>query len=604
MRTMIFSVLAVAAAAVAVVGCGGGGGGGAPETPPPVAETPAQLLKCDESLKTEFKPDSNTTVLTVVSYKAGDQLSIPGGASTTTTATADLCFVKLLVGPGSPGTAGAPSTSAGIGIEVWLPSADGWNERIRNQGGGGWAGGQHSVATTMASRGNAGLAGQGYVVGSTDTGHAGGNGAFAMREDGSVNSALWEDFSHRSLKELALKTRALVNGYYGKPQKYAYWEGCSTGGRQGYKIAQEDPELYDGYLNGAPAFNWTQFITSELYPQIVMRRDLGATISAEKLNAVSAAAVGACNTVGGQQLAFISDPSQCRYDPTKDAAMLCSGETGIGGVVGTNATASCVTLAEATAVNKMWYGQTADGTVPDPALDNAGAPIRTTSNHLWWGLLRGTSLSALAGGFVFPIATDMVALELQNPLIAQPSFLNASGNGANGWQNLTYADMAVAHAQGIAMQPFFGRIDTNNADLSRLRASGGKVISYHGMGDTLITAAGSANYFTRVANLQGGYHEVHTFNRLFMVPAMGHCAGIGSVSPSSGPAANTNSVPLPATGQFFNALVDWVENGVAPSRLDIRSADSSVSMPLCPYPQKASYNGSGAATDTANYSCR
>lgn len=288
-------------------------------------------------------------------------------------------------------------------------------------------GGRHASTTAIASTGNAAVAAQGWAVGSTDTGHSvTGTGSFAMDEDGSINTALWQDFSHRSLRELALKTRALVQGYYGKPQAYAYWQGCSTGGRQGYKIAQEDPELYDGYLNGAPAFNWTRFITNELYPQIVMQQDLGGPMGTTKLNFVSGAAVAACNTVGGQQLAFIPDPGQCRYDPTRDPNVLCNGVTG-NGVTGTSTNAACVNLAEAQAVNKIWYGQTADGTAPDPALDNASTPLLTNSNHLWWGLTRGTSLGGLAGNNPFTISTDMVALEPENPTLATPSFMNATG---------------------------------------------------------------------------------------------------------------------------------------------------------------------------------
>ena len=78
-----------------------------------------------------------------------------------------------------------------------------------------------------------------------------------------------------ALHELAIKTKALTAAYYLKTQKYAYWEGCSTGGRQGYKIIQNHPDDYNGYFVGAPAFNWTKFITAELYPQIVYQRDLG-----------------------------------------------------------------------------------------------------------------------------------------------------------------------------------------------------------------------------------------------------------------------------------------------------------------------------------------
>ena len=63
-----------------------------------------------------------------------------------------------------------------------------------------------------------------------------------------------------------MKTKALTQAYYLQAQTKAYWDGCSTGGRQGYKIAQNHPTDYDGYLVGAPAFNWTKFITAELYP--------------------------------------------------------------------------------------------------------------------------------------------------------------------------------------------------------------------------------------------------------------------------------------------------------------------------------------------------
>jgi feruloyl esterase len=98
--------------------------------------------------------------------------------------------------------------------------------------------------------------------------------------------------------------------------------------------------------------------------------------------------------------------------------------------------------------------------------------------------------------------------------------------------------------------------------------------------------------------------EAQKFDRLYLVPGMGHCAGVGTVSGSSSPPATPNSVPLPAPNQFFNALVSWVEAGTAPSALTIVSADDSVTMPICPYSQKATYNGTGAVTVAASYSCK
>lgn len=99
------------------------------------------------------------------------------------------------------------------------------------------------------------------------------------------------------------------------------------------------------------------------------QRDLAGNLSSAQLGYVSAAAVSACDIVGGQHLGVILDPRQCRYDPSRGAAVLCNGTQG-NGVVGTSANAACVNSAQALAIYKIWYSQTADGTAPDPLLDN------------------------------------------------------------------------------------------------------------------------------------------------------------------------------------------------------------------------------------------
>jgi feruloyl esterase len=426
-----------------------------------------------------------------------------------------------------------------------------------------------------------------------------------MNPDGTINQVLWNDFAERSLHELADKTKALAKAYYGKPQRYAYWDGFSTGGRQGLKLAQVYPDDFDGILSGAPAINWTRFITGELYPQIVMKRDLGANLSAAKLNAVSAAAVAAC---GGSSLGFLLDPLSCRYDPTADAAALCAGVVGNGGTTGTNTdTNTCVNLAEATAINKIWYGQTVDGSARDPAVDNATGPALSSNNHLWFGLTRGSLLAALAGSNPFPIATDQVALELQDPTLATPSFTNATGNGANKWTTLDYTAMTVAALQGAVLQPQFSNINTDNPDLSRFTAHGGKVILYHGLADILIPPQGSTNYYSHVAATMGGLAKIQTFFRFYLIPGFGH-GGVGSLDPATGAPTSPNKVPLTqnASGrdELFKALETWVEKGTVPGRIDISSADASVSLPLCIYPQKVTYSGSGPVTAAASYTCQ
>jgi hypothetical protein len=203
-----------------------------------------------------------------------------------------------------------------------------------------------------------------------------------------------------------------------------------------------------------------------LYPQIVMQRLFGRPLPTAKLNFVSTRSVAACDTLG---LGFILDPLQCRYDPSRDAQALCSGGAG-NGVLGTSSDANCVNLAEAQAVNRMWYGQTADGTYADPQADNAAGPYPGSANHLWFGLARGTSLGLLAGSAApFTISSDVVALSLQDPTIAHTNFFNATGNGQAKWKDLSFAQLADAYARGLALQREFSFINTDNPDLRGLR---------------------------------------------------------------------------------------------------------------------------------------
>src|SRR5581483_4732011 len=517
------------------------------------ARKPQKLLTCDDSLKSAFHPDSLTTVLLVKAFKKNDPLTLGAPSATTPTAANDVCMVKLLVGPGNPGPAGAPSTSPGIGIELWLPTPANWNHRIQVAGGGGWAGGNQTSLTLLAGAPATGTGAgtttptpsfiatvEGAVSANTDTGHSGpGGGSFAMNPDGTINTVLWNDFAQRGIHEMAVKTKAITKAYYGKAQKYAYWDGFSTGGRQGHKLAQLHPDDFDGILAGAPAFNWTRFITAELYPQIVYQRDLGGVpLTAGQLNALGNAAINACDVVNGVHMGYIPDPSQCRYDPTQDASVLCTAP---------NTPANCVTPLQAQAMNKLWYGETRDGTAPPPSVDNAwsldiaAGAHRRVGNHLWYGLARGASFAGLGGSTSagvpapFTISTGLVSWELQSPSLATPSFINATGNGANGWMGLSYGRLADAYDQGLVLQRSFAHINTDNADLRPFRHSGGKMIMYHGLADVLIMPQGSANYYERVIDELGGLHEVQKFYRFFYVPGMAHGFSNGTTNPNANP---------------------------------------------------------------------
>ena len=565
-------------------------------------------LSCDEGLKAKFRPDALTSVLLVKAFHKGDPLLLAGAPnSTTPTADSDLCLVKLNVGPGNAGPAGAPSTSPGIGIEIWLPRAERWNGRLHVMGGGGWAGGPQASLTELALR-SAGVPGspaetagvEGAVTATTDAGHAfavkgavnpaGGNGSFGMLPNGRINTVLWRDFSERGIHEMTVKTKALVRTFYGRDARYAYWDGFSTGGRQGLKEAQAHPQDFDGILVGAPAINWTRFITAELNPQVVMQRDLGTALSKPKLDAVSLAAIRSCDEVGAVHLGYLLDPARCRYDPTADPSVLCPSEGGHG------APEACVTRREAMAFNKIWFGQTPDGQVPSPALDAGFAP-QPSARQLWFGLARGTNLVLLAGPTPFTVSSDLVAMELGDPALATASFINASGDGADGWKGLSYARLKTAQDEGVTLQNDFAEINTDDADLSAFAAHGGKLLMYHGLSDNLIPPQGSLNYYTRVMKRMGGPKKVQAFYRLYLVPGMAHAIANGT--------ANSDAVPpLPKHEALYALLTTWVEKNQAPGRFEVsnRKADDLRTFPLCIYPQSPAFVGKNPLR-AASYRC-
>ncbi|MCB5364059.1 tannase/feruloyl esterase family alpha/beta hydrolase [Pusillimonas sp. CC-YST705] len=577
-------------------------------------DTPPAQLACEEAqIKQAFSGAADTEVLLVKSFKKGDALSLAESApANAAKASNDVCMVKINVGPGNDGPENAPSTSPGIGIEIWLPTHENWNQRIHVKGGGGWVGGVHRSTTELAGAANSssGAAAttameEGAVSATTDTGHRVDNGSFALNADGSINTALWHDFAERGIHEMAVKTKLLTKAYYGEEARYSYFNGFSTGGRQGHKEAQAYPDDFDGILAGAPAFNWSKFITAELYPQIVFQRDLdGKNLSKAQLDFVSDRAINECDVVNGQHLGYIADPSQCYYDATRDVQVLCEGVSSQG-VTGQNADAAvCLDATQAVAVNKIWYGQTEDGSAPDPALDNGWA-ASPSGKHLWYGPTRGTTLMGLAGPEPFPIAADMVALEFNDPKIAMPisrgfPFTNETlGDGENGWKNLSYADLAEARRLGVEMQTEFSNINTDNPDLSAFRDGGGKMLMYHGLADFVIMPQGSINYYGRVAEQMGGIDSIQDFYRFYLIPSMDH----GFRNGSSNAAANP---PLPTNEQLYEALTRWVEKDEAPETI-VATAPATgdtaeKTRPLCLYPLKATHV-QGDANQASSYRC-
>jgi hypothetical protein len=150
----------------------------------------------------------------------------------------------------------------------------------------------------------------------------------------------------------------------------------------------------------------------------------------------------------------------------------------------------------------------------------------------------------------------------------------------------------------VQLQPQFSAINTDNPDLTGFAAAGGKLLMYHGLADEYIPVQGSINYYRRVLAHMGGADAVTEFYRFYLIPGFTHSGrseGLPFVP-----------VPQPASGrdEMFTALQNWVEGGKAPETVNVTSSDASTSLPLCVYPAKITYRGTGPVKSAASYVCR
>jgi feruloyl esterase len=127
------------------------------------------------------------------------------------------------------------------------------------------------------------------------------------------------------------------------------------------------------------------------------------------------------------------------------------------------------------------------------------------------------------------------------------------------------------------------------------------MLTLQGLASPNVPPSDTKNYYARTSALLGGFEKTQEFHRLYLVPGMANCGGVGSVNglPGVSPPANP---PLPTQDQIFDALVEWVEHGKAPTSIVLSNRDGSISRPVCMYPQSLVYLG-GDVNSAASYAC-
>lgn len=409
-----------------------------------------------------------------------------------------------------------------------------WNGKVRNLGGGGLVGNVGAVTTATNSR---------YVGSSTDSGHpASENPGFGViQATHALNLGKIEDFFSESLRLQYQWALRLANTYYGKPANRNYWDGCSTGGRQGLVLAWKYGEDFDGFLIGAPHTNHVQNSTGGSFRQWANKEIAGGTVTDAKLNAFVDRAIKQCDVQDGVVDGILSDPRTCRASATLN---IC-------GKPGAPTDSTCLTAAEAKAI--------------DVAMDG---PRNDLGQRVWFGSGRA----------------------------AAPSMeLAATGTGGNGVFAWAKKDMTFDWRTGprsnwddltqLATKTVAQYINMGHPDLDRAKNSGAKILMWHGLADSSITFQSNIYYYNRVLDYFNGADNVSPWFRFFLAPGVGHCrGGVG-----------------PQPQELFNTMVNWAEKGVAPD--SILALGGGRTRPLCPFPQTAIYDGKGDPNLASSFKC-
>ena len=447
----------------------------------------------------------------------------------------------------------SPEAGSEIRFEVWLPPADDWNGRFQGIGSGGSAGAIRYRQLAVAVAG-------GYAAVATDNGHTSTSGF-----DGSWSlghPVRLVDFGYRAQHEATVAGKAVTRAYYGRDADFSYFVGCSQGGHHALMEAQRYPEDYDGIVAGAPANYWIGLMTAELWAGLATTRDPEQDLPRAKLPVLGAAVMAACDGLDGLEDGLIDDPRNCDFDP---GALLCDGEDA----------GDCLTAGQVAAARAIYAG-----------------PVRPSNGE---SLFPGYAL----GSEHFEAPDGLGGWARYWSGIAEPGGSTAQFMKYSVFEDPDYdlnrfdfdADWDRANNRPLGNdETLASALNAIDPDLSAFKAHGGKLISYHGWADALITGHYAVQYYEDVLAAMGGLEETTDFYRLFMAPGVAHCRG----------------GPGPDRFDAVAAIERWVEQGEAPDRIVAsKVVDGEVrrSRPLCVYPHVARYNGSGSIDDAANFAC-
>ena len=432
-----------------------------------------------------------------------------------------------------------------IKFKLRLPAPEAWNGRFLLTACDGFCGKAPDDAPI------AGMS-RGYAAMSTDGGHWGEHPFDAIWAKDNVQARI--DFAYRTNHVLLMAAKAIIKEYYGEEQAYSYMTGCSKGGHAGVMSAQRYPDDYDGIIARDPTINYTKvnLLRCGDTAKAVYDDEGNILLDASKTPLIQRAVMEYCDPKDGLKDGMISDARTCDFDPI----LITCGQPGVG--------PNCLTETEAQALRDLY----------SPLLDEHG-------NEIYGGQAYGSEMAWPAWALPVDNTEKIYAWK------AYTEYLKYMAYRKSPMPNYDYKDFDY-NRDKAGLEDMSHVFDADNPNLEGLAKSGNKLMVLHGWADPAVPATASIEWYERVLRTMGGRENVVDYARMFLLPGNHHCdGGVG-----------------PDTFDALALLVDWVENGKAPSELmttKVYEGEVERSRPVYPYPLVAKYKGRGSIDEAKNF---
>jgi feruloyl esterase len=441
-----------------------------------------------------------------------------------------------------------------LNFELRLP--DSWNRKLHYGGGGGYNGSILALfgPTLTALK-------KGYATVNSDSGHQASlyDASFALNDPHAAQL-----FGYLSVPTVMSAVKESIRAAYGTAPERSYFEGCSSGGREGLMNVQRYPDLFDGVIARAPAYNWTGLMGAFDRNAKALAAP-GGQLSTAKVQRVAKSVRDACDGLDGVVDGVVSNPKACAaaFNP---ASLRCAGGADTGDTCLSDAQLGFVTSWTTTAA---FAGS--------PTYRNAGWNLTGNEDDAagWDSWETGAGNFRAAQQYVFSDTT------VKNYLARDPT--------VDSINYVPYDQNPPALAAMAALN------DATATDLRPFNNRSGKLILWHGGNDAALSVNATAEYYAAVATAVGGQPTADMFVRFYVAPGANHCSG--------GPGADDTDL--------LDALDAWVTRGMAPETLTAQKlttrGETVLSRPLCRYPQYPGYTGpandAAAAALASNYTC-